>query len=171
MASNAILGKISAILGVALGHPIPAEAIPVWRVALEPIPDYLAEQAALEVIRETKQCFAVAPGAVYSKALEIIKGNLPTGGEAWEMVRSVLRGEKRRSDLPEGVASAAEEIGWRTLDNMMVGDVATRAHFLRFYEEQSGKEAQRLMNALADTQREALDAQRDKQVLEVQHVA
>ena len=133
MANRETIAKISVLLGAALGHAIPKEALPVWEMVLEPIADDIALQATLEVLREAKACFAVAPGAVYTKALELLEVDYPTEGEAWEMIRAVVRGDMMRAGLPEPVRAAADQIGWATLREWDVTDGATRAHFLQFY--------------------------------------
>jgi len=135
MASPKAIATLSAMLARALGHAIPAEALEVWEAVLKPIPDDLALSAAMDVLRNTTGCFAVAPGAVYQAALERLSERYPSEGEAWELVRQVNRGERAREDLPMPVRVAAEQVGWFALREAAVDDVATRAHFLQFYRE------------------------------------
>jgi len=135
MASPKAIATLSAMLARALGHAIPAEALEVWEAVLKPIPDDLALNATMDVLRNTTGCFAVAPGAVYQAALERLSERYPSEGEAWELVRQVNRGERTREDLPMPVRIAAEQIGWFALREAAADDVATRAHFIQFYRE------------------------------------
>jgi len=154
MASPKAIATLSAMLARALGHAIPAEALEVWEAVLKPIPDDLALSAAMDVLRNTTGCFAVAPGAVYQAALERLSERYPSEGEAWELVRQVVRGERTVEALPMPVRKAADQVGWFSLREVSVDDGVTRAHFLQFYREARRQTVNR--EALGKPEQEAL---------------
>jgi len=158
MASPKAIATLSAMLARALGHAIPAEALEVWEAVLKPIPDDLALNATMDVLRNTTGCFAVAPGAVYQAALERLSERYPGEGEAWELVRQVNRGERARENLPMPVRIAAAQIGWFALREAAVDDVATRAHFIQFYREARRRAVNQ--EALGKPEQEALEGGR-----------
>lgn len=122
------------MLAVTLGQKISPEAAEVWDRVLLPLTDEQLERAAFDVLRSAKECFPVAPGALYQAALAREREMVgPDGGTAWGMVRAVASGRSVKA-LPFPVALAAERIGWDQLREMKVDDSYTRSEFLRFYE-------------------------------------
>jgi len=164
MASKEMIGKISAFLGLALGHTIPPQSLPIWKEVLNPIPDELAERAAMEVVRKTTACFAPAPGAIYQAALDILAREELAPGEAWQQILEVIR-DTRAADEVSGIAAAVVDQlgGWRTLYDLRTGDTTTRAHFLQLYREQKARVIGKRMRAL--------QVGETMKALEVQHVA
>jgi hypothetical protein len=135
MATSVALGKISSMLASAIDRPIKPEAMPAWKMVLDSLPDALAIEAACALLKETKECFPVAPGAVYQAAMKILNQRQPSEGEAWRLALERAEGHLDRGDVPFTVAQAAEQIGWRTLQEVTIDDSTTRAHFLNFYRE------------------------------------
>ena len=159
MASREMIGKISAFLGLALGHTIPPRSLPVWEAVLAPIPDELAERAAMAVVRKTAATFPPAPGAIYQAALEILGEEELSPGEAWQVVLEAIR-NNRLDKLTGIVAAVADQLGgWRTLDELRAGDTTTRAHFLQLYREQKARAIRR--EVLPAAQMEALLGQEE----------
>jgi len=160
MASEQTIGKISAFLGLALGHAIPPASLPIWKEILSPIPDALAEQAAMEVVRKTTACFPPAPGAVYQMALDIIREELPSPGAAWAVLGVALDAVANKGGwnvfykLPESIKEAARQVGLRGMvnGNHLMSD---RARFLEFYRVIIDQQAEARL-ALPASTRDAL---------------
>jgi hypothetical protein len=67
--------------------------------------------------------------------MKILNQRQPSEGEAWRLALERAEGHLDRGDVPFTVAQAAEQIGWRTLQEVTIDDSTTRAHFLSFYRE------------------------------------
>jgi hypothetical protein len=109
--------------------------MPAWKMVLDSLPDALAIEATCVLLKETVACFPVAPGAVYQAAMKILNQRQPSEGEAWRLALERAEGHLDRGDVPFTVAQAADQIGWRTLQEVTIDDSTTRAHFLSFYRE------------------------------------
>ena len=144
------LATISALFGRTIGKAIPKENLEGWEVVLSPLPDDLAVQAAMDVLRTKTDTFDIPPGAVYQAAMKILDQKQPSEGDAWRMVRERLAGNLDREDLPVAVARAAEQVGWQALREITVNDSWTRRDFLSFYRETIRRTAeQRLAEFIA----------------------
>ena len=147
MASKKAIGVISKLLEHTTTKPIPEDSLETWVLILEPLSDGLALKAAMRVARAERRCFAVAPGAIYQTALEILRESLPTPGEAWAMLGAALdkvadrEGWDAFNELPESIQEAAQQVGVRGMVN---GDhlMADRARFLEFYRVITDRQAE-----------------------------
>jgi hypothetical protein len=147
MASKKAIGVISKLLEHTTTKPIPEDSLETWVLILEPLSDDLALKAAMRVARATRRCFAVAPGAIYQTALEILREGLPTPGEAWRMLGVALdrvadrKGWLTFDKLPESIQEAAKQVGVRGMVN---GDhlMADRARFIEFYRVITDRKAE-----------------------------
>jgi hypothetical protein len=149
MATSVALGKISSMLASAIERPIKPEAMPAWKMVLDSLPDSLAIEATCALLKETKECFPVAPGAVYQAAMKILNQRQPSEGEAWRLALERAEGHLDRGDVPFTVALAAEQIGWRTLQEVTIDDSTTRAHFLGFYREAMARSGEKRLAEFA----------------------
>ena len=138
MASKKAILVISKILEHTTTKPIPEASLEMWSQILEPLSDDLAVTSALRVARTERKCFAVAPGAIYQTALEIIREDSPNPGAAWAMLNAALERVEGREGwgdfvhLPDTIQDAAKQVGLPgLLGGMHV--MADRARFLEFY--------------------------------------
>ena len=90
MASRKAILVISKILQHTVAKPIPEDSLEMWQTVLAPLSDDLAMAAAMRVARTARKCFAVAPGAIYQMALEILREVSPNPGAAWAMLNAAL---------------------------------------------------------------------------------
>jgi len=135
MASRAALATIIKLLEHTTTKPVPEENWDTWLRVLAPLDDELAVEAAMRVVRHTTKPFAVPPGAIFTAAEELLAERYPSEGDAWELIRQVVRGERTVDALPMPVRKAADQVGWFSLREVSVDDGVTRAHFLQFYRE------------------------------------
>jgi len=135
MASRAALATIFKLLAYTTTKAVSSENWDTWLRVLAPLGDELAVEAAMRVVRHTTKPFAVPPGAIFTAAEEILAERYPSDGEAWELVRQVVRGERTVEVLPMPVRKAVDQVGWFSLREVSVDDGVTRAHFLQFYRE------------------------------------
>jgi len=139
MASRKAITVISKILEHTVAKPIPEDSLEMWQTVLAPLSDDLAMAAAMRVARTARKCFAVAPGAIYRSALEIIREDSPNPGAAWAMLNAALEevdageGWGDFQALPVVIQEAAKQVGVPGLlgGNHMMAD---RARFLEFYD-------------------------------------
>ena len=138
MASRKAILVISKILQHTVAKPIPEDSLEMWQTVLAPLSDDLAMAAAMRVARTARKCFAVAPGAIYQMALEIIREDSPNPGAAWAMLNAALEevdagaGWGEFHALPSEIQAAAKQVG---IPGLMGGMhvMADRARFLEFY--------------------------------------
>ena len=90
MASRKAILVISKVLEHTVAKPIPEDSLEMWQTVLAPLSDDLAMAAAMRVAQTARKCFAVAPGAIYQTALEIIRDDSPNPGAAWAMLNAAL---------------------------------------------------------------------------------
>lgn len=138
MASKKAIGVISKLLEQTTTKPIPEDSLDVWVMVLAPLSDELAIAATLQVARTERRSFAVAPGAIYQTALELVKAHALSPGGAWGALGEALDKVANREGwdlfdaLPDEVKRAAKQAG---LPGLIDGRhlVADRARFLEFY--------------------------------------
>ena len=157
MASRKAILVISKILEHTTTKPIPEASLEMWSQILEPLSDDLAVTSALRVARTERKCFAVAPGAIYQTALEIIREDSPNPGAAWAMLNAALEevdagaGWGDFQALPVVIQTAAKQVGVPGLlgGNHMMAD---RARFLEFYDVITARSAEALLALPVSTQ-------------------
>ena len=162
MASRKAILVISKVLEHTVAKPIPEDSLEMWQTVLAPLSDDLAMAAAMRVARTARKCFAVAPGAIYRSALEIIREDSPNPGAAWAMLNAALEevdagaGWGDFQALPVVIQTAAKQVGVPGLlgGNHMMAD---RARFLQFYEVTVDRQAKALL-ALPASARKELEA-------------
>jgi hypothetical protein len=160
MASRKAILVISKVLEHTVAKPIPEDSLEMWQTVLAPLSDDLAMAAAMRVARTARKCFAVAPGAIYQMALEILREDSPNPGAAWAMVNAALEKVEGREgwgdfvDLPDAIQAAAKQVG---IPGLMGGMhvMADRARFLEFYGVITERQAKAQL-VLPSSTREAL---------------
>jgi len=156
MASRKAILVISKVLEHTVAKPIPEDSQDMWVTVLAPLSDDLAMAAAMRVARTARKCFAVAPGAIYQAALEIIREDSPNPGAAWAMLNAALEevdagaGWGDFQALPSEIQEAAKQVG---LSGLMGGMhmVADRARFLQFYDVITERKAKAQLALPANT--------------------
>jgi len=157
MASRKAILVISKVLQHTVAKPIPEDSLEMWQTVLAPLSDDMAMAAAMRVARTARKCFAVAPGAIYQAALEIIREDSPNPGAAWAMVGAALEevdagaGWGDFQALPVVIQTAAKQVGVPGLlgGNHMMAD---RARFLEFYDVITARSAEALLALPVSTQ-------------------
>ena len=141
MASKKAIAVLSGWFECLLGKPIDQKAVKMWQQILSPFSDQLIEAATMRFLREEKHCYQVAPGAIYQAALEILREEFPSPGEAWRVLCKTLDEMAKIYDesrwegfkeLPEPVKEAARQVGIPDLVERR--SAADRARFLEFYD-------------------------------------
>lgn len=147
MASKKAIAALSKLFESLIGEPIPEKGLDIWVRVLKPLSDDLLEAATLRFLRKTDRRYAVMPGAIYQTALEILRTDLPTPGEAWRMLGVALdriadrAGWSTFDQLPEAIQEAAKQVGVRGMVNGM-HLMADRARFLEFYRVITDRQAE-----------------------------
>ena len=157
MASKKAILVISKILEHTTTKPIPEASLEMWSQILEPLSDDLAVTSALRVARTERKCFAVAPGAIYQTALEIIREDSPNPGAAWAMLNAALEevdagaGWGDFQALPVVIQTAAKQV---RVPGLLGGNhmMADRARFLEFYDVITARSAEALLALPVSTQ-------------------
>jgi len=167
MASKKAILVISKILEHTTTKPIPEASLEMWSQILEPLSDDLAVTSALRVARTERKCFAVAPGAIYQTALEIIREDSPNPGAAWAMLNAALEevdagaGWGDFQALPAEIQESAKQVG---IPGLMGGMhvMADRARFLEFYGVITERQAKAQLALPASTREALSEVQDDK---------
>jgi len=164
MASKKAILVISKVLELTTTQPILEDSLEMWVKVLEPLSDELVMKAAMRVVRTVRKCFAVAPGAIYQTALEIIREDLPAPGAAWAMLNAALEkvdageGWGDFQALPVVIQTAAKQVG---IPGLMGGMhvMADRARFLEFYDVITERAAKAQLALPASTREVLSEAQ------------
>jgi len=167
MASRKAILVISKVLEHTVAKPIPEDSLEMWQTVLAPLSDDLAMAAAMRVARTARKCFAVAPGAIYQTALEILREDSPNPGAAWAMLNAALEevdageGWGDFQALPAEIQESAKQVG---IPGLMGGMhvMADRARFLEFYGVITERQAKAQLALPASTREALSEVQDDK---------
>lgn len=160
MASKKAIIALSKLLESLTGKPIEGNALGIWQTVLAPLSDGLVMAAAMRVARTERKCFAVAPGAIYQAALELLREDSTDPGMAWAMVNAALEnvdagdGWGEFQALPSEIQEAAKQVG---IPGLLGGKhmMADRARFLEFYKVITARKAEAKL-ALSTTNNDAI---------------
>ena len=138
--------QIAELVGIAMaGFPAlqnrdPGPMVAAWQFVLDGLEYDLALAALREVLREPRE-FPPAPGAVLSKAREMLSPEQLSWPEAFNAIIQVIemgRKDWQVAQLPESVRLVAEQFNWN-----LTRDGGDQARFRDIYKEVVGESASR----------------------------
>lgn len=166
MASQKAIAVLSKQLEYLLGEPIEGKALETWWQVLSPIQDDLLKNATMRFLQKETHRYSVMPGAIYQAALEILREQHPSPGEAWAMINEAIGDAASKEGLytddrfteihklPEVVRKAAEQTGIMAMIHSR-NLTADRARFLEFYQVVVNRQVKEML-ALPEAEQKAL---------------